>query len=110
MTRSRRTSTNSNDFMRDKWRPMMAISYMVTCLFDFIAAPILWSIIQAVANGGVVANQWEPITLQGAGLYHVAMGAILGVSAWTRGQEKIAAIQSNSQDYAHKYNNNSVDA
>lgn len=87
----------AEDFMTNKWRPMMAVSYMITCLFDFVMAPILWSIVQALANGGVVANQWNPITLQGAGLYHVAMGAILGVAAWTRGQEKIAAIESNKK-------------
>ena len=32
---------------------------------------------------------WDPLTLQGAGLYHIAMGAVLGVAAWTRGKEKI---------------------
>jgi hypothetical protein len=89
-------TTKVEDFMTNRWRPMMAISYMITCLFDFVAAPILWSIVQAIANGGVVANQWNPITLQGAGLYHVAMGAILGVAAWTRGQEKVAALQKDS--------------
>lgn len=33
---------------------------------------------------------WEPLTLQATGLFHVAFGAILGVAAWTRGNEKIA--------------------
>ena len=68
---------------------------MVTCIFDFIVAPILWSIAQAITNGGAIASQWNPLTLQGAGLYHIAMGAVLGISAWTRGQEKIAAITTN---------------
>jgi hypothetical protein len=34
--------------------------------------------------------QWNPITLQGAGLFHMAMGAILGIAAFGRTQEKIA--------------------
>jgi hypothetical protein len=80
----------NENWLNTKWRPMMGWTYMVTCIFDFIAAPILWSVIQAVTNGGVVSTQWNPLTLQGAGLYHVAMGAVLGITAWSRGQEKIA--------------------
>jgi len=49
----------------------------------------LWSILQAL-QGGQVTSQWMPITLQGAGLYHIAMGAVLGLAAYGRSQEKIA--------------------
>ena len=77
------------DWMNAKWRPMMGWSYMATCLFDFIAAPILWSIAQALSHGGTVATQWQPLTLQGAGLYHVAMGAVLGIAAFGRTKEKM---------------------
>jgi hypothetical protein len=66
--------------------------YMATCAFDFILAPILWAVMHATLNGEM--SQWNPITLQGAGLYHVAMGAVLGVSAWSRGQEKLASWRS----------------
>lgn len=72
-----------------KWRPAMAWSYMIICVFDFIAAPILWSILQASYKGNVT-EAWPPLTLQGAGLFHLAMGAILGVTAWSRGQEKMS--------------------
>jgi hypothetical protein len=34
--------------------------------------------------------QWQPLTLQGAGLFHIAMGAVLGIAAMGRTQEKIA--------------------
>lgn len=81
----------NENWLNNKWRPMMGWTYMVTCIFDFIVAPILWSIIQAITNGGVVSTQWSPLTLQGAGLYHVAMGAVLGITAWSRGQEKMSA-------------------
>ena len=84
------TVENTNtDWINKKWRPMMGWSYMATCLFDFIAAPILWSIAQALSHGGTVATQWQPLTLQGAGLYHVAMGAVLGIAAFGRTKEKM---------------------
>lgn len=73
----------------NKWRPMMGWMYMATCITDFIIFPVLWSILQAYSNGQVT-SQWDPLTLKGAGLFHVAMGAILGVTAWSRGQEKMA--------------------
>lgn len=77
------------DWMNSKWRPMMGWMYMAVCTMDFIVFPILWSILQAV-NHGRVETQWNPITLQGAGLFHMAMGAVLGVAAFGRTQEKLA--------------------
>jgi hypothetical protein len=82
-------SNTKEDWMSKKWRPMMGWVYMSTCTFDFVLAPILWSILQAY-SGGAVTSQWMPLTLQGAGLYHVAMGAVLGLTAFGRTQEKIA--------------------
>jgi hypothetical protein len=76
------------DWMNSKWRPAMGWMYMVVCFFDFVVAPILWSLLQAVFQGGVNV-QWQPLTLQGAGLFHVAMGAVLGLAAWGRTQEKL---------------------
>jgi hypothetical protein len=76
------------DWMNAKWRPMMGWTYMITCVADFILFPILWSILQAALKQPVTA--WQPITLQGAGLYHLAMGAIIGVAAFGRTQEKLA--------------------
>jgi len=77
------------DWMNSKWRPMMGWLYMAVCAFDFVLAPILWSLVQAHYQGGVNV-QWQPLTLQGAGLFHVAMGAVLGLAAYGRTQEKIA--------------------
>jgi len=76
------------DWMNTKWRPAMGWSYMLTCLADFVVFPILWSLLQALDKGSVTI-QWQPITLQGAGLYHIAMGAVLGVAAYGRTQEKL---------------------
>lgn len=66
------------------WRPAMAWQYLVICLFDLMIMPIIF----LAVKGGI----WEPMTLKGGGLYHVAMGAIVGVTAWTRGQEKISSM------------------
>jgi len=83
------TDDKFGQFINSKWRPMMAFIYMVTCATDFVIFPILWSVLQAV-QGGQVTSQWSPLTLQGAGLYHIAMGAVLGLAAYGRSQEKIA--------------------
>ena len=86
------------DWMTKKWRPMMAVMYMTACIFDFVLFPIMFTAVQfwetAVQNDAF--RQWAPITLQGGGLFHVAMGAVLGVSAWSRGQEKMAGAAGGS--------------
>jgi uncharacterized membrane protein YdfJ with MMPL/SSD domain len=88
-TNTLETNDKFGDFINSKWRPMMAFIYMITCATDFVIFPVLWSVLQTV-QGGQVTSQWSPLTLQGAGLYHIAMGAVLGLAAYGRSQEKIA--------------------
>ena len=76
------------DWMNSKWRPMMGWMYMCVCSFDFVVAPILWSLTQSLFHGAVNV-QWQPLTLQGAGLFHISMGAVLGIAAYGRTQEKL---------------------
>lgn len=76
-----------------RWRPMMAWTYMATCIFDFIIGPVFYNLLQFHQNGGNI-EMWQAITLQGGGLYHVSMGAILGISALGRTKEKLAAVNS----------------
>ena len=76
------------DWMNSKWRPMMGWMYMLVCVMDMVIFPILWSLLQSL-NHGQVSSQWQPLTLQGAGLFHIAMGAVLGLAAWGRTQEKL---------------------
>jgi len=78
----------SEDWINKKWRPAMGWMYMAVCVFDFILFPIAWSILQA-ASSGSVTTPWQPISLQGAGLFHIAMGAVLGIAAYGRTKEKI---------------------
>jgi hypothetical protein len=55
---------------------------------DMIVFPILWSLLQTMTHSPI--TQWNPLTLQGAGLFHIAMGAVLGIAAFGRTQEKMA--------------------
>jgi Holin of 3TMs, for gene-transfer release len=83
------SAKKNEDWMNTKWRPAMGWMYMLVCIMDFVIFPILWSMVQVVGDGKV-ESQWVPITLQGAGLFHIAMGAILGIAAYGRTQEKMA--------------------
>ena len=85
------SNTDTTSWMFKRWRPMMAIVYMVTCLTDFVIFPVLWSGLQALFNGSVT-TAWQPVTLLGGGLYHISMGAILGISAYGRTKEKIEGV------------------
>jgi hypothetical protein len=83
------SAKKNEDWMNTKWRPAMGWMYMLVCIMDFVLFPILWSLIQVIGDGKV-ESQWVPITLQGAGLFHIAMGAILGIAAYGRTQEKMS--------------------
>jgi hypothetical protein len=83
-------------WLKSYWRPAMGWSYFIICLFDFLIAPILNAVFFALFNA-TKFQQWDPMTLKGAGLYHIAMGAIIGVSAWSRGQEKISVSTTTTQ-------------
>lgn len=72
----------------NKWRPASGWLYLAICFFDFILAPTLWSVMQAIASG-TVTTQWQPLTLGGGGLIHIAFGAIMGITSWGRTKEKL---------------------
>ncbi len=84
-------SKESADWINTKWRPAMGWVYMVVCIFDFILFPIMFTGVQFYETEAVndAFRQWEPITLAGAGLFHMAMGAVLGITAYGRTKEKI---------------------
>ena len=66
---------------------MMGWMYMLVCTMDMVIFPILWSLLQTFTHTTI--TQWNPLTLQGAGLFHIAMGAVLGIAAFGRTQEKL---------------------
>lgn len=112
-TRSKRSylgiSDRDESWLNRTWRPAAAIVYLAICLFDFILAPAFMgfksSNIAQLAGSvkgldpavaiAIIQNRtpWQPLTLQGSGLFHVAFGAILGVAAWTRGYAQVEQIR-----------------
>ena len=84
----------AEDWMTSKWRPMMAMMYMCVCVCDFILFPVGFTTVQFWETQAIndAFRQWQPMTLQGGGLFHMAMGAVLGITAWSRGQEKLAGV------------------
>ena len=81
------SESKKEDWMNSKWRPMMGWMYMLVCTMDMVIFPILWSLLQTFTHTNI--TQWNPLTLQGAGLFHIAMGAVLGIAAFGRTQEKL---------------------
>ena len=82
-------------WMKAYWRPAMGWLYMLMCFMDFVLFPIIAMKMPIIMKAwGIQANYiaWQSLTLSNGGLIHLAFGAILGVSAWTRGQEKLAKI------------------
>jgi len=86
-------ASKSDNWMQQLWRPMMGWMYMLVCTCDMIVFPVLWAFWQGYNH--VPITQWNPLTLQGAGLFHIAMGAVLGISAFGRTQEKLAGTAAN---------------
>lgn len=80
-------------WVRAYWRPAMGWLYMVICAMDFVVfptiamfMPVFYKLFASITLNYVA---WQSITLSNGGLMHLAFGAILGVAAWSRGQEKI---------------------
>lgn len=83
-------------WMKAYWRPAMGWLYMIICFMDFVGFPMLTIFLPIIFKPfGLVMpyTAWSSITLSNGGLVHLAFGAILGVSALTRGQEKIAGMK-----------------
>lgn len=79
---------HSQNWVKDSWRPMMGWCYMIICMFDFVVGPIVYNLMQFYKHGDSI-SQWHAISLEGGGLIHLSFGAILGIAAHSRGQEKL---------------------
>jgi Holin of 3TMs, for gene-transfer release len=97
-------SKNNDNWMQTLWRPAMGWMYMLICMLDMAVFPVLWALWQGVNH--VPITQWNPLTLQGAGLFHIAMGAVLGISAFGRTQEKLAGTAINPSATSQTMTNN----
>lgn len=78
-------------WVKSYWRPAMAWQYFAVCVFDFLLAPIFTAWFSWFTK--IPYQVWKPITMGEGGFYHMAMAAIVGVVAWTRGQEKVNEIK-----------------
>ena len=76
-------------WMKAYWRPAMGWLYMLICFMDFVAFPAISMFIPIITKLPYVA--WASLSLSNGGLIHMAFGAILGVAAYGRTQEKVAA-------------------
>jgi len=85
----------TDEWLQRTWRPLMSFLYMAICAADFIIFPILWAGLHAYMHAPALV-QWQPLTLQSGGLIHLAFGAILGVAAYGRTQEKINGVSHDS--------------
>jgi hypothetical protein len=86
---------NQEPWFQNSWRPAMAWQYLVICLFDFMIAPIMMGFYSAYTGD---FHAWDPLTIRGGGLYHLSMGAVVGVAVWSRGQEKMQTLNSGDDD------------
>lgn len=84
------TQYNFTHFHR-LWRPAIAWSYLIVCVFDFVLFPLLFGIFYG--KNIELLNTWIPFSLRGGGLYHMSMLTIVGVTAWNRTQEKLQIVQ-----------------
>lgn len=79
-------------WIKSYWRPAMGWLYMLICLVDFVIFPALVMILPAILkNFGIQIDYqpWQSLTLTNGGLMHIAFGAILGITAWTRGKDNM---------------------
>ena len=93
MAKQEQTKKSNEHWMQSLWRPSMGWTYMVINIFDFILAP---AFVLYLRMKGIQIETWKSLTLDGGGFIHIAFGAILGVAAYGRTQEKTASIAQNS--------------
>lgn len=97
------------------WLPFAAATYIIICIFDFMVMPVYVTAhnsrienavfarleddksAAAFADGLVKSNQasrqWNPLTLLGGGMFHLAFGALLTGGAVTRGIAKKSEVE-----------------
>jgi hypothetical protein len=97
------------------WQAIAALVYLFICVFDFVAMPIaieavnskpipqdIVAMVEKVNNEKVqlevIQNfsekrTWNPLTLIGGGIFHLAFGAIVGSASFTQGMAKRDSIR-----------------
>jgi uncharacterized membrane protein len=85
------TSRQDEHWAKAYWRPAMGWLYMIICLVDFVIFPVIAMFLPIIFKTPYVA--WQSLSLSNGGLIHMAFGAILGVAAYGRTQEKVSSKQ-----------------
>jgi len=81
-----------------QWHLFAAWLYLIIIAFDFLIAPIANVVILAYFKYPIIA--WAPITLQGGGIFHISMLAVIGVATWGQSRQMVEAIK-NMPDYSN---------
>ena len=89
-------SKEQEHWVKAYWRPAMGWLYMVICFMDFVGFPAITMFLPVIEKGFGIQmgyTPWVSLTLSNGGLIHMAFGAILGVAAYGRTQEKVQSKQ-----------------
>ena len=75
---------------KQKWTYLMGLTYMIVNIADFVAFPIMFTIVQfwETQASNDAFRQWVPLTLTNGGFIHIAFAAILGISAFNKEEKK----------------------
>lgn len=95
LDRDAANGASQEHWLQKFWRPTMGWLYMAINLFDFILAPTFCMTVLPLITGKPYVP-WVSLTLQNGGLIHMAFGAILGVTAYTRGMNQRATTNTST--------------
>jgi hypothetical protein len=75
---------------KEKWTYLMGLTYMIVNIADFVAFPVMFTIVQfwETQDANDAFRQWVPLTLTNGGFIHIAFAAILGISAFNKEEKK----------------------
>lgn len=107
-------SKTESKWYQQVWLPFAAGTYIIICIFDFMIMPIyvaahnsrieqrvfaelegkdVATFATTISQTAQATRQWNPLTLLGAGMFHMAFGALLTGGAVTRGLAKKSEME-----------------